>query len=193
MTTARQICTRALNELVFFAEGESPSAGSIATALEQLNGLISSWHNQGLLVYYPPATVWKGEWVAGRVFAANDSVFRNGNTYTCLVDHTSSDDDAPGQSPNTATYWTLYAETDMTLDSVLFFAKSHERGIIAMLAVEMAPSFAVQASTATMRKAADGWQSLCSQYFIVPLAASDPSITRMPSQIWPYTIPSVAN
>lgn len=193
MTTARTIVTRAMKELMYLAEGESPTAEAIADGLVALNGMIASWHNNGLLIYYPPGTNWRGEWVSGRLYAANDGVCRNGCTYSCTTAHTSTDDDKPGQSVNSGTYWTLYAETPMTLSSTLFFDASFERGIVAMLAVEMAPMFSVPVNPLTVMKAKDGLNAIYGRYFLVPLASSDPALTRMPSQIWPYTIPAVNN
>jgi len=193
MTTARTIVTRALKEMAYFAEGESPSAEAINDGLDALNGLIASWHNNGLLIYYPPGTNWRGEWVSGRLYAANDGVSRNGCTYSCSTDHTSTDDDKPGQSVNSGTYWTLYAETAMTLNSTLFFDASFERGIVSMLAMDLSSLFNVTPSPMTVVKAKDGLNAIYGRYFNVPLASSDPALTRMPSQIWPYTIPAVSN
>jgi len=193
MTTARTIITRAMKEMAYFGEGESPSPEAINDGLDALNGLIASWHNTGLLVYYPPGSNWRGEWVSGRLYAVGDGVSRNGCTYTCSTAHTSTDDDKPGQSANFGTYWTLYAETAMTLSSTLFFDASFERGIVAMLAMDLSALFNVDPSPMTVVKARDGLNAIYGRYFIVPLAASDPALTRMPSQIWPYTIPAVSN
>lgn len=193
MTTARQIVTRAFGELMFLDENETNSDAQMSDGLEALNSMIASWHTDGLSIYYPPGVTWQGEWLSGKVYAALDGVSVNGNTYTCGTAHTSSDDDKPGKSINSGTYWTLYAETSMTFDSTFFFPKQFERGIVAMLAVEMAPMFSIQPSPLTLKKSTDGMSALYGQYFNVPLASSDPALTRMPSQIWPYTIPAVSN
>ena len=193
MTTARQIVTRAFGELMFLDENETNTASQMADGLEALNSLIASWHTCGLSIYYPPGVTWQGEWRSGKVYASGNGVSVEGNTYTCGLAHTSSDDDKPGMSINSGTYWTLYAETSMGFDSTLFFPKQFERGIVAMLAVEIAPMFNMQPNPYTVAKAKEGMQAIYGQYFNVPLASSDPALTRMPSQIWPYTIPAVSN
>lgn len=193
MTTARQIITRAFNEMMYYAEGEAPSAAAMADGLDLLNSMIASWHTVGMTIYYPPGTVWKDTWRTEKTYAVNDAVTLSGNVYVCILAHTSTPDDQPYQSVNGPTYWTLYAETPMTLDSTFFFPAHHERGIIALLAIELCPAFNMQPSALTVRKAMAGEQALYGQYFIVPLASADPGITRMPSQIWPYTIPNVSN
>lgn len=192
MTTARQIVTRALKLVMYTAEGETPSAESADDALAALNSLMASWHNNGLLVFYPPGSNWLGEWKKNYVYAVGDGVNRNGATYSCSVAHTSSANDLPGSSPNWGSYWTLYAETPMTLASTFPLDASHERGVQALLAVDLAPMFNLEVSPLVMRMAADGMNGIYGQYFKVPEAASDPGITRMPSQIWPYSIPSVS-
>lgn len=193
MTTARQIIRRAVKELMYLAEGEDPSAETVSDGLDMLNGMIASWHHQGLMIFYPPGKTWVGDWKNNTTYAVNDAVSRNGNTYYCTTAHVSSINDEPGPSANWGTYWTLYAETPMTLDSTLAFDASHERGIVALLAVEMSPSFNLTPSPLTMRKADEGMTALYGAFYRVPLAQIDPGITRMPSQIWPYQIPSVAS
>ena len=192
MTTARQIVTRALKLVMYTAEGETPSAESADDGLAALNSLMASWHNNGLLVFYPPGSNWLGEWKNNYGYAVGDGVNRNGATYSCSVAHTSSENDMPGSSPNWGNYWTLYAETPMTLASTFPLDASHERGVQALLAVELAPMFAVQINPLVLRMAADGMNAIYGQFFKVPEAASDSGITRMTSQIWPYSISSVS-
>ena len=193
MTTAQQIVTRAFNELMYFAEGEPVTAQALNDGLDHLNGLLSSFHTIGLSINYPPGVNWRGEWAGNILYAANDGVSLGGNTYTCILTNTSTDNDKPGKSINSGTYWTLYAETPMGLTSTFFLPAQHERGVVSMLALEIAPSFNVQPSPFTVAKAKQGEQALYGQYFNIPLAPSDAAITKMPSQIWPYTIPNVSN
>lgn len=193
MTTARQIITRAFKELQYFPEGENPSAEAMADGLDQLNSLLASWHNSGLLIFYPPGKRWVGDWKKNTSYAVDDAVNRNGNTYYCTAAVVSSINDEPGTSANWATYWTLYAETPMTLNSTFPLPTAHERGVVSLLAIEVAPLFNINPSAVTVMKAKDGMNAIYGQYFRVPEASVDPGITRMPSQIWPYQIPSVAS
>jgi hypothetical protein len=181
MTTARQIVTRALRELMYMQEGESPSAQSITDGLDALNGLLASFHNQGMLIFYPPGKTWIGDWSQATDYAIDDAVSRNGSTYYCTLAHTSSVDDQPGSSANWATYWTLYAETPMTLSSTFPLDVSQERGVIALLAVELAPMFGVEPSPLTFAKSKDGMNALYGQFFRVPEVAADSGLTRMTS------------
>ncbi len=188
MTTARQIVTRALKELVYFAEGESPSAEASADTLEALNAMLASWHNNGLLVFYPPGRNWLGEWKTSYTYAVDDAVSRSGRTYYCSAAHTSSANDRPGESPHYENYWTLYAESPMTLASTFPLGAEHERGVVALLCLDIAPLFNKQPSPITVSKARDGMTAIYAQYYTVPNASVDAGITRMPSQIWPYSI-----
>lgn len=192
MTTTREIITRSFKLLQYYAEGENPSAEAMSDGLAGLNSMMASWHNQGLLVFYPPSARWIGEWRKNYVYAVGDGVNRNGATYECSAAHTSSANDMPGSSPDWSDYWTLYAETPLTLASTFPLDASHERGVQALLAVEMAPMFNVDPSALLIARAKDGMNAIYGQYFKVPEASSDPGITRMPSQIWPYSIPSVS-
>jgi len=192
MTTARQIVTRALKLVSYYAENEEPSAASIADGLDALNAMLASWHNNGLLIFYPPGKNWLGDWKKNYVYAVDDAVSRNGSTYACAVAHTSTANDFPGSSANWGDYWTLYAETPMTLASTFPLEAHHERGVQALLAMDLAPMFNVEPSALVVRMANDGMNGIYGQYFRVPEASSDPGITRMPSQIWPYSIPSVS-
>jgi hypothetical protein len=186
MTTAQQIITRAFNELMYFAEGEPITAGAMSDGLDQLNGMIAAFHTMGLSVYYPPGVVWRGDWIVSRTFAAGDGVVvSGGNTYTSILAHTSTLDDQPGKSINSGTYWTLFAETAMGLNSTFFFPAQHERGIVAMLAVEMAPMFNTQPSPFTVQKAKQGEQALYGQYFNIPGSTFDRALSNMPSQVLP--------
>lgn len=188
MTTARQLIVRALGELQYFPEGESPSAGAVSDGLDALNALIASWHTESIIIAYPPATNWRGEWAERTVYAVNDSVSRSGNTYTCSTAHTASITDKPGVSQNGDTYWTLYAETPLTLSSSLPFPAPFERGVTSMLAVELGPMFGVDPSPLTLKKASDGKTALIAAYMQIQPVRVDNGLIRMPSQIWPYNI-----
>jgi hypothetical protein len=192
MTTAREIITRAFSLLQYYGEGESPSAQAMADGLAALNSMMASWHNDGLLVFYPPSSNWLGDWKKNYAYNVNDGVCVGGNTYTCAVVNTSTANDEPGRSPNWADYWTLYAETPMTLASTFPLGPAHERGVQALLCMDLAPLFNVPISPRIEQMANDGMNGIYGQYFKVPEASSDPGITRMPSQIWPYSVASVS-
>lgn len=192
MTTAREIITRAFSLLQYYGEGESPSAQAMADGLAALNSLVASWHNDGLLVLYPPGKTWKGDWKKNVAFGVDDAVSVSGNTYYCIVAHASTATDEPGRSPNWASYWTLYAETPMTLASTFPLGAAHERGVQALLCMDLAPLFNVPVSARVAEIAREGMAGIYGQYFKVPEASSDPGITRMPSQIWPYSNASVS-
>lgn len=193
MTTARDICVRAFRELRMYPAGEPVPAEHMAQALDALNGLVASWHNKGLLIFYPPGKTWVGDWKVSTTYNVNDAVARNGNTYYCTAAVISAMNDQPGVSPNWSSYWTLYAETPMSLDSTFFLDASHERGVSALLALELQPAFGAELSPLTIEKAKDGMNALYGAFFHVPTASVDAGIVRMPSQIWPYQIPSVAS
>lgn len=186
--TARTLITRSLSELMFFAEGDTPSAAAMADGLVGLNGLIASWHNEGMLVMYPPSTLWRGQWTTSMIVAVNDSVARSGATYTCFKAHSSTLDDKPGASPNWATYWTLYAETPLTLDSNLPFGPEHERGIMALLALEISPYFNIDPTPSTQNKASMGKTALLAQFLPIQPVRPDTGLVRLPSSVWPVSV-----
>lgn len=52
---------------------------------------------------------WEGAWQTATAYAFQDAVSNNGNSYICILAHTSSGTDEPGVGANTATYWDLIA------------------------------------------------------------------------------------
>jgi hypothetical protein len=58
--------------------------------------------------------------------------------------------------------------------------------------MDLAPMFNVPISPRVEQMARDGMAGIYGQYFKVPEASADPGITRMPSQIWPYSVASVS-
>lgn len=195
MTTARDICTRALKELMFMAEGESPSSEAISDTLFALNGMLARFRTQGMvipaLLTFPTGVTWRGDWVTNTGYAVNDAVLRSGSVYKCATAHTSSEYDKPGVSPNGATYWTSYPLTDLQLEDTWSLGSEFNLGIVAMLAVEVAPAFSVQASTKTEQKASAGLTALMAAYLPIRPVGVDYGLTRMPSQIWPYQIDQI--
>ena len=192
MATVREIITRALGELLYIAEGETPSATTMRDGLNSFNSLIASWHTQGMLIGFPAGTNWKADWTVNTAYSVNDAVNRSGNFYTCIAAHTSSYNDKPGVSIDTATYWTPNTETALTLDSAFPLPAAYERGLIAILAVEFAPMFGMQPSPFTMKKASEGETALLAAFLPIQPVNIDAGLTRMPSQIWPYNVGTVS-
>lgn len=192
MTTARQIIVRAIGELMYFPEGDEPSAGSVADGLTALNGLIASWQTEGIIINYPTGTNWRGEWYERAVYAVNDSISIGGATYRCILVHTASNYDRPGASANWSTYWTYYAETALTLTSTFPLPTPFERGVVSLLAIELAPAFGVEPSKYTSKKASDGKTALLAAYMPLSPVRIDNGLIRMPSQIWPYNVDIVS-
>ena len=188
MTTARDIVTRALGELLYIASGESPTASDAKDGLNALNDLIASWRTEGMLISYPPSVNWRGEWQVNTAYASNDGVSRSGMPYTCLVAHISSFNDKPGTSENTATYWTVTTDTDYTLDDTFTLPRVYHRGVIAMLAIEMAPAFQMTPSPGTIAKASQGKTALLAAFMPIQPVGVDAGLIRLPSQTWPVNV-----
>jgi len=58
----------------------------------------------------------------------------------------------------------------------------HKKGIIAMLAVEMAPTFNKTPSDLLLAEASEGWSALQAEYFKVPRLRHDAALTSFASQ-----------
>lgn len=196
MTTARAICTRALKELMFTAEGETPSSEAITDALNALNAMAARWRTQSMvipeLLTFPTGVTWRGYWETNIVYSVNDAVLRSGSVYKCATAHTASLYDKPGVGPNTATYWTAYPLTPLALEDDWPLGLEFESGVISMLAVEIAPAFNLSPAPLTERRASAGLTALMAAYMPITNVRVDYGITRMPSQIWPYNIDQVS-
>lgn len=195
MSTTRDVITRAFGELMFMAEGETPSAAAMSDALDALNDLLASWRTLGMVVVSVPGFPtgnWRGDWQTNTSYAVSDAVMRSGSTYVCSTVHTSSLYDKPGVSPNWASYWTATAATTLALDDTFPVSAEFHRGIIAILAVEMAPKFNIDPKPLTMRKASEGLTALMAAFLPINPVRVDNGIIRMPSQIWPYNIDQVS-
>lgn len=186
MTTAREIVTAALEELLYFPAEETPAAVDVKTMLAYLNRMMAAWPAEGIVVSYPTGTNWRGYWSEKTSYANNDAVLREGFVYRCFGDHTSTLDDAPGVSVNWATYWTEYAYTALTLESTFPLSMAYEEGIISMLAMRGAPAFSVTPTQMTADRARDGWQKISAAYMRTPVPIFDPALTRLPSRRGPY-------
>lgn len=191
MTTARDIVTRALSELRVVAAGETPSADDLAAGLDALNAMIAAWRTESIYITFPASTNWRGEWDTRVVYAVDDAVSRNGTCCTCTVAHTSSYYDMPIGSPNWASYWSLSSFTELAAGDTFPIPAQFERGVTAMLAVEIAPQFGTEPSPLTMRRASEGKTALFAAYMQITPARVDNGLIRMPSQIWPYNIDQI--
>lgn len=191
MTTVRSIATSALGELMLFDEGHTPSAGAMRDTIAALNALVSSWRTEGMLIFFPSGTTWRGDWAERTVYAVNESVNRSGSIYTCSAAHTSSLSDKPGVSQNGATYWTQYEAATLAIDDTFPLGREFERGVISMLAVEIGPMFSIEPSAFTLRKASEGKTALLAAFMPINPVRVDNGLIRMPSQIWPYNIDQI--
>jgi len=196
MTTARDICTRALKELMFTAEGESPSSESMSDTLAALNGMLARWRTDGMVIpelaTFPTGVTWRGDWTTNINYSVSDAVMRSGSVYKCSAAHTSSTYDKPGVSPNWATYWTAYPFTDLTLDQAWPMGSEFTSGIVSMLCVEMSPSFNIDPKPFTVGRANACMTALLAAYLPIKPVQVDNGLIRMPSQIWPYQIDQVS-
>ena len=192
MTTVRQIITRALGELLYLAEGETPTAGQASDSLDALNSLIASWRNEGMMIAFPTGTNWRGEWDERLSYAVNDSVSRNGSLYVCSTAHESVQSNRPGVSINGGTYWTAFNDTLLTLDATFPLPAQFERGVVSLLAVELGPTFGKDPSPFTQRKASDGKTALLAAYMPIAPVGVDVGLTRLPSNVWPYNVGTVS-
>lgn len=191
MTTARDIITRAASELMYYAKGETLNAADMNAGLNALNDMIASWRSESIVITYPAGVNWRGEWETRTVYAANDGVSRNGITCTCSTAHTSSYYDMPIGSPNWATYWDVTDYTALALGDALPVPAHLQRGVISLLAVEIAPTFGLEPSKYTLKKASEGKTALLAAYAPILPVRVDNGLIRMPSQIWPYNIDQI--
>lgn len=182
--TARQAVTRALKELQYYAEGEDPSAAAISDGLDALNAMMYAWQGWGITLAYPSATRWRGNWDVNNTYAIGDGVTIDGLTFVCILAHYSTTNDRPPTTPLYATYWSYTASTalPLTLDVAIPLNSLHDRGVVSLLAMEMAPLFSVQASPITAAKAQAGWSMLLKEFFTTPGAKYDLALQTMPSQ-----------
>jgi hypothetical protein len=53
---------------------------------------------------------WRGDWNLDQSYSVNDIVLFQGNTYTCTVDHESSEENFPGDNGSGFNFWSIYLE-----------------------------------------------------------------------------------
>lgn len=179
--------TAALEELNYYAAGETPANEDVATALSYLNRMIAGWSASGVIIGFPTVTEWLGAWVTGKAYVIGDGVNVSGRPYVCILGHSSTSNDEPGPSIDWATYWTEYAFTPLSLTSTFPLPYHHEEGVISMLAVRIAPTFNEKPDALTIDRANTGWIKISSEYMRTPAVIFDPALSRTPSRRWPYT------
>jgi hypothetical protein len=54
-----------------------------------------------------PGSSWKGQWAEEQRYSLGDVVYFQGTAYTCNFEHTSSNDDFPGDNGNVFNYWDI--------------------------------------------------------------------------------------
>lgn len=196
MTTVRDICIRGIKELMFTAEGETPSSEAISDALFALNVMAARWRTLGMVIPelapFPTGKNWRGDWATNTVYSVNDAVIRSGSVYACSAAHTSSQYDKPGVSPNWASYWTAYPVTELKVTDTWPLGLEFTGGVVSMLAMDIAAQFNVEPGPLTARKASDGLTALLAAYMPIRPVQADNGLIRMPSQIWPYQIDQVS-
>lgn len=192
MTTVRTLITRALGELLYIAEGETPTAGQSADGLFTVNNMVAAWRTESIMITFPASTNWRGVWETRTAYAVNDCVNVAGVLYTCTTAHTSSTSDRPIGSPDAATYWTVNTDTVLALDDQFPLPAQFERGVISLLALELASQYNVQPSALTVRKASEGKTAIMAAYMPITPVGVDAGLTRMPSQVWPYNVGTVS-
>lgn len=190
MTTARDICFSALEELMYYDPGHDPVAEDAATALRYLNRMMAGWALDGVMINFPTVTVWRGPWLITTNYAVGDGVNVGGREFVCILAHAATTDDEPGRSINTATYWTEYTFTDLTFTSTFPMGNAFLEGVISMLTVRIAPAFNMKPDPLTIQRATEGWGRISAQYMRTPAVTYDPALTRLPSRRWPYATSS---
>jgi hypothetical protein len=94
--------------------------------------------------------------------------------------------------------WNSWMDGDFVLDLGTSWIQCertalHEQGIIAMLAVRLASDFGLALRPDILEDARSTFASLQS-HFLPPADVSfDPTLTRMPSRRWPYSVPADSN
>lgn len=114
MTTARDIVTGALSELLMLDGASGPSAEDAALGLSVLNDMFAGWPADGVGISVP----------------------------------------------------TLVLGSTFPLDA------RHVDGCKALLAVNLAPAFAVEPSPLTLTRASNGWKRLLAQYIVAPTSTA---------------------
>jgi hypothetical protein len=100
-----QIITAALRKLGVVRHGVTPSADQITYGAEQLNAMVKDWHNDGV-------HLWALDWVANPLATASSEVTGTDSLiYTCILGHTSANDNKPITGTNWSTFWVLRGET----------------------------------------------------------------------------------
>lgn len=199
MATARDICTRALKRLGIVAVGESMTAAEAADALADLNDMIASWQTLGVntlasaftlndtVVFFVPPRILDTE--TDRTSTSDVLSYQgawNASTNT------------PSLATATGTKGHVYKVSDagstvlddltsQAVDDYIVFngtewlkgqsSAKHIQGIIAMLAVRVAPDYGVAVPDVVARDAELGWRAILADYVRPPAATFDAMLT----------------
>jgi hypothetical protein len=204
MTTARDICTAAFNELLVTGVGETPTASDASDLLNALNRMIYAWPLDGVeplhqgfalndtfVFWVPPAALtgevtdvvsYQGTWNAStNTPSVTTTTIATGSVFKVATAGTTQLGSVLSWAVNEFAVYT--GSTWLKGES----SRPFEQAVISMLAVQGSSIFSVKPGDATVMNAQNGFRQLQSK-FIKPFAASfDPALTRTPSRRWPAT------
>lgn len=201
MTTAREVCTRALRRCNIVDALSTPSAEDMQTALDMLNEMLDGWPMNGVEVlkqadyalgdtfgyWVPPLDLesssidvlaYQGEWDANANSPAlSSSSGTEGYVYKVSTAGNTTLDDV--------TSWALgdYAVFDGSVWLKSISSQRFVSGNIAMLAVRLASEeYHVDLPAEVVRMAQTTWSSMLPYYCKPPTATFDKAIRAVPSR-----------
>jgi hypothetical protein len=198
MTTAGEIVSAALSDLLYTGVGETATGDDAATGLRMLNDMIFGWANDGVDVlheeftlaslftfFVPPKEVdgdtldvvsYAGTWnAATNVPALASSVGTEGTTYKVATAGTTTLDDLATWSVGD------FLVFDGTVWRKARTTAQHRQGVIAMLALRLSSAFSVPPPAEIVVTADSGWRALQAQFVLSPEVTFDPALVRTPS------------
>lgn len=183
MATAQEIVGRAFKRLGLIEANESVSGADLADGLAALNEMISSWAADGLATADQTVTgrVTDGDAVVREIdtsmLALGMFVSGAGIQAGTVIDQIGTPNSLILSQAATASG----AEVSLTFTALPFDA-SLEMGVIAMLAVYIAPDYGKTPSPKVEKDAERGEKQLQAAFLHVPRAQFDRALTSTPSQ-----------
>jgi hypothetical protein len=199
MTTAGEIVSAALSDLLYTGVGETATGPDLATGLRMLNDMLFSWANESvdvlheeftlssLFTFFVPPKEIDGDTLAAQTNLGSwnastntptlaSSSGTNGDTYQVSVAGTTSLD-------GLAT-WSVgdFLVFDGTVWRKSRTTAQHKQGVTAMLVLRLSSAFSVPAPPETVAVAMRGWSALAAQFVLPTTTVFDSALTRMPSQ-----------
>lgn len=200
MTTVREACTRALRRAGLVAQLEAPSAEDAAAALALLNEMMFEWQSHGVdvllqaeltlddtLVFWVPPLALTSAVIAARSYQGTWNASTNspslasasgtsGDIYRVSVAGSTALDDVASWSVDDFAVFDG-AEWLKGLSSARFTS-----GVIAMLTVRVAATFAAPLPDEVKIAARDAWATMVPYYAKPPVAGFDMAIRAVPSR-----------